>query len=90
MRIDLVNWDTENTLYFTVTSYKIGKENVNECEGYRYYSNVKARKKNVDSKGDLGVNRDIKHVCKSQTRPGVLVKGRMGHGRSLIFNLNGL
>ena len=37
MRIELVDWDTDNTLYFTVTSYKIGKENVNECEGYRYY-----------------------------------------------------
>ena len=36
MRIDLLDWDTDYTLYFTVTSYKIGKENVNECEGYRY------------------------------------------------------
>ena len=35
MTIDLLNWDTENTLYFTVTSYKIGKEDVGECEGYR-------------------------------------------------------
>ena len=36
MRIDLLDWDTDNTLYFTVTSYMIGKENVSECEGYRY------------------------------------------------------
>ena len=38
MTIELLDWDKGNKLYFTVTSYMIGKEDVRECEGYRLYS----------------------------------------------------
>ena len=35
MTIDLLDWEMENSIYFTVTSYMIGKEGMSECEGYR-------------------------------------------------------